>query len=540
MRYEMKAISDTKAYSEPRDSSNYVGWYATGSAIVVNRQESGWYRVEGNMDWVSAKYLEFIKDLDPDDEPALIVDSKQLSDYEMSMANEIYAGSSYDKDSSHIDNMRYLFGAPMQYNSVADPRLSDSKLGRIYLQNMISDMSLLTITPGKAEFMKYFNKDNVKNLGMSLLNSNSDDYDESLTNILTGNEKGRYYSFTSDYVEYIKYVHGLCNTSALLLGIGDKHMYEGSAKYKDFDWDLNNLNKEQSTMFSFLTTEKSVSFVIDGKQSNFNDGMNNSTTESKLSGLAGNVSGLAKEAKFLFGTQLDTDSLINTSQQNYEAAVSKVFSSLSSNNSIVSRLSSQLSDAATSSLHGANVCFPEIWSDSNYNKSYDINFKFISPYGDKESIYLYVLVPLFHIMAFSFPRQMGSNSYLNPFLIRMYCKSWFNCPLGMVDSVTIKRAPDGDWSKDGLPTSVEVTMSVRDLYQNLAISRSGDFSAYNNIEYMDMISTWCGVNMNVPELSRKFHLYELIAKHKVSRTIPNLIGDLNQTIANKLQGFLGR
>ena len=539
MRYEMKTLSDTKAYDKPDLNGNYIGWYAKGSTVVVNKLESSWYRVEGNYNWVTAKNLEFIKNLDPDDTPALIVDSKQLDDYEQEMVKELYAGNTYNGSETHIDNMRYLFGAPMQYNSIADPRLADSKLGRLYLQNMVSDMSLLTITPGKAEFMKYFKKENIKNVGYALLNSNDDQYDESLTNILTGNEKGRYYSFTSDYVEYIKYVNGLCNTAAVLLGIGDKHMYDGSAKYQDFDWDINNLNKEQSTMFSFLTTEKSVSFVIDGKQSNFSDGMNNSTSESKLAGLAGTGSDLAKEAKFLFGTELDTDSLIDTSQQNYEAAVSKVFKSLTNNDSIISRLSSQLSDAASSIIHGGNVCFPEIWRDSNYNKSYDINFKFISPYGDKESIYLYVLVPLFHIMAFSFPRQLGSNSYLNPFLIRAYCKSWFNCPLGIVDSVSIKRAPDGDWSVDGLPTSVEVTMSIRDLYQNLALSRSGDFSLYNNIEFMDMISTWCGVNMNVPELSRKLQLYTLIAKHKVTRAPGNLIGDLNQTIASKLSSFLG-
>lgn len=539
MRYEMKTITDTKAYDRPDLNGNYIGWYSKGSTVVVNKLESGWYRVEGNMHWISAKYLEFIKNLNPDDDPALIVDSTQLDEYEQEMVRELYAGDSYNGKESHIDNMRYLFGAPMQYNKAADPRLDDSKLGRLYLQNMVSDMSLLTITPGKAEFMKYFKKENVKNVGYALLNSNDDQYDESLTNILTGNEKGRYYSFTSDYVEYIKYVNGLCNTAAVLLGIGDKCMYDGSAKYQDFDWDINNLNKEQSTMFSFLTTEKSVSFVIDGKQSNFSDGMNNSTSESKIAGLAGTGSDLAKEAKFLFGTALDTDSLIDTSQQNYEAAVSKVFSSLTNNDSIISRLGSQLSDAASSIIHGGNVCFPEIWRDSTYNKSYDINFKFISPYGDKESIYLYVLVPLFHIMAFSFPRQLGSNSYLNPFLIRAYCKSWFNCPLGLVDNVSIKRASDGDWSVDGLPTSVEVTMSIRDLYQNLALSRSGDFSAYNNIEYMDMISTWCGVNMNVPELSRKLKLYSLIAKHKFTRLPGNLIGDLNQTITNKMKGFLG-
>lgn len=534
----MTVLKDSYTYMN-HDMNNLIGWYAAGSTIVVDKYESSYYHIEGG-DWICAINVDFYKDLDPDDEPSLIVDGKLLSDYEKEIANEIYAGKDYDGNNPHIDNMRYFFGAPMQYNAMADPRLEDSKLGRGYLQNMISDMSLLTMTPGKAEFMKYFSKENVKNLGISLLNSNDENYDESLTNILTGNEKGRYYSFTSDYTEYIKYVNGLCNIAAVLLGIGDKCMYEGAKPYQDFNWDINNLNKEQSTMFTFLTTEKSVSFVIDGKDSNFSDGMSNTMAESKLSSLAGGASDLVKEAKYLFGTELNTDSLIEASSQNYEAAVSKVFSGLSSNDSIISRLSSQLSDAASTTLHGGNVEFPEVWHDSKYNKSYDISMKFISPYGDKESIYLYVLVPLFHLLPFSFPRQYSNNGYLNPFLCRLFCKGWFQSSMGIVDSISIKRAPDGDWSKDGLPTSISVNMSVRDLYQNISLSRGDDFSTYNNIEYMDYISTWAGVNMNVPEISRKFHLYNLIARHKLTKSVHNVIGDLNQTISNKLQGFIGR
>lgn len=540
MRYEMRVVQDTHVRTRPDWSAPYISWYTKGTTLVLDRLENSWYRVEGQGGWVYASSLEFYKDLDPDSEPSLIVDSKQLSEYEMEMANQIYAGDSYLHSESHIDNMRYFFGAPMQYNANCDPRLEDSKLGRNYLQNMVSDMTLLTMTPGKAEFMKYFSKENVRNLGISLLNSNSDDYDESLTNILTGNEKGRYYSFASDYAEYIKYVNAGCNTAALFLDIGDKKMYDGAAPYKDFDWDINNLNKEQSSMFSFLTTEKSVSFVIDGKQSSFSDGMSNSMGESKLAGLASGVSDVAKEAKFLFGKELDTDALVDSSQQNYENAVSKVLSGLTKNESIVSRMGKQLSDAASTTIHGGNVCFPEIWKDSSYNKSYDIKMKFISPYGDKESIYLYIIVPIMHLLPFAFPRQLGTNGYTNPFLVRLFAKGLFNCPMGIVDSLNIRRGPDGDWSVDGLPMSVEVTMSVRDLYQNLSLSREGDFSLYNNIEYMDMISTWCGINLNVPELSRKFHIYEMIAKHKVTKFIPNVISDLNQTIANKIQGLFGR
>lgn len=80
--------------------------------------------------------------------------------------------------------------------------------------------------------------------------------------------------------------------------------------------------------------------------------------------------------------------------------------------------------------------------------------------------------------------------------------------MGMVDSISIKRGSQDGWSKDGIPTEIDVSLSIRDLYQNLSLSRDGDYSMYNNIEYMDMISTWCGVNLNVSELTRKYRIYQ--------------------------------
>ena len=110
--------------------------------------------------------------------------------------------------------------------------------------------------------------------------------------------------------------------------------------------------------------------------------------------------------------------------------------------------------------------------------------------------------------------------------------------MGMIDSITIKRASQDGWSKDGLPTEVDVNLSIRDLYQNLTISRNTDYSTYNNIEYMDMISTWAGVNMNIPEISRKFKLYEMITTQKLGGLTSNFIEEINQNITQKIRSFI--
>lgn len=123
-------------------------------------------------------------------------------------------------------------------------------------------------------------------------------------------------------------------------------------------------------------------------------------------------------------------------------------------------------------------------------------------------------------------------------LTTLYEDFGFNCTMGIIDSITVRRAAQEGWSKDGLPTEVDVTISIHDLYQNMSLSRDGDYSTYNNIEYMDMLSTWCGVNMNVPEITRKFRLYEMITKHKFGNLGSNLVEELNQNVADKIKSFI--
>lgn len=422
-RYEMKIENDVTSKKLPNGTAADSRKFTKGTNVIVDSYENWYYKVEGESSWINAKYLTLVKTIKADaDSSTFIVDGEQLSAQDAQLVKTIFSKETTNA-TSNIDNMRYLFGAPMQYNAITDPRPDESKLGRSYLENLITDMSLLTLTPGKAEFMKYLSANAAKKFSSALVASSSEENAMSVQDLMTGKESGRYYSFTSDYVEYMKYVNSMCNTCALLLGIGDNTMYDGAKPYKTFDWDLNNLSKQQSTMFSFLTCEKSVTFFIDGKQTSFSDGMSNSTGESIMAGIMnGKVSDYAKEAQFLLGKSFDPQDVIDTSQQNLENSVEKVVKSITKNNSLARQLTDQVTSGASTLIHGGNIAFPELWKDSTYNKSYDISIKLVSPYGDKESVYLYILVPIFHLMAMAYPRQLGANGYSNPFLVRAFCK----------------------------------------------------------------------------------------------------------------------
>lgn len=551
MKYEMQVInvsSYLNIRSGPSLDYDIIGKLYNGDKIWAYSVSNGFYQF--NYDnvqdgWVDGRYLNLVADLENPEaltstSTANSTSGDELTDYDREMLESIYTTLNIEA-SDKIDTLRFLFGAPMQFSKLTDPRPSGSKLGRMYLSYLLTDMSLLTLTPGKADFMANFSKTATNELAKKFISLSHDaDQDSSITAILEGKETGRYYSFKSDYNEYMKYVNNMCRLSALFLDIGDQCLYDGAKPFRDFDWDLNNLSTIDTTIFSFLTKEKGVSFFIDGKQSSFNDGMTNSTGDSKVASAIGTVSDYSREAMFLFGKSFSDESLINTSKANYDSAVNKIMNSLTKDSTLARQATDRISDHVTTLINGGNVAFPEIYKDSTYNKSYDITIKLVSPYGDKLSIYLYIFVPLFHLIAMSFPRQMGANGYMNPFLVRAFCKGWFNCSLGIIDSISIKRASQDGWSIDGLPTEVDISISIKDLYPNLAISRDGDYSTYNNIEYMDMLSTWCGINLNIPEINRKLNIYEMITQHKLTEFFPNIIDDINQNVASKIKSFMGR
>lgn len=119
------------------------------------------------------------------------------------------------------------------------------------------------------------------------------------------------------------------------------------------------------------------------------------------------------------------------------------------------------------------VDMPEIWSSSQFNKSYTFDFQLRTPYGDPFSIFYSLYIPLAMMLAGAFPRAVGQNSYTSPFLVRAYCKGMFAIPLGIIDSIHIKRgSPEYGWSKDMLPTEINISFTIKDLSPVMAVALS--------------------------------------------------------------------
>lgn len=165
------------------------------------------------------------------------------------------------------------------------------------------------------------------------------------------------------------------------------------------------------------------------------------------------------------------------------------------------------------------IDIPDVWRDSSVSKHYSFDMRLRAPYGDPISIIQSLYTPLAMILAAAMPRATGSSSYGTPFICRAYSKGMFAVPLGMIESVTIKRGSDTHgWTYQNLPTCIDVNFTIKDLSPCMYMAM-GDLTGSitdtfnealgNNSSFQEYLLTLSG--MGLAERS----LYILQIKRKV-------------------------
>jgi hypothetical protein len=86
--------------------------------------------------------------------------------------------------------------------------------------------------------------------------------------------------------------------------------------------------------------------------------------------------------------------------------------------------------------NGMKVQYPQLWENSNYVKNMSFTFNFTSPYGDPLSIFQYVYVPFFSLLAMAMPRQAAENGLVSPFFVRADIPGWITSDLALITDIT--------------------------------------------------------------------------------------------------------
>lgn len=512
--------------TRPSLSGSIIGRLKTGTKLTITKQDGEWVYATNTGGWSHTKYItltdntqvtERVVNIDKERQAQLAAEEEarkkaqalesQLNAIEVDLSTNLVSDEQII-DGLLIHNLNGVYGIPYQFMESVDPRLENSAMGRKYSEKIISKMPLLYLTPGKVEFMSNYSKAEQEGL-LALLLSNDTETD--VSNIIKNN--GRYFTFTFAYEDYFTYVNGLCRSGARFLGIQDVKIKVGgtSEKAQDFDWQYA-LNKN---LKATLTNHKFIGFYIDSTDS-VSESFSNDTTQSQLSSTVNSFSDQAREVGFLLGAGAGKQVQLMDADKQTEvmANIDKISKRYLNGSTLLKNIASDFSTVAI----GGKLLFPEIWSDSSFSRSFDINIKLRSPDADVLSWYLNIYVPLCHLIGLAAGHQTANaNGYYSPFLVRAFYKGLFNIDMGIITDMSISKGKEAAWSIDGLPTEVDVSITIKDLYNMLSIVPGNEPKNFvtNNI-LMDYIANTCGININQMDIRRSLDIYYILTKNKIT------------------------
>ena len=133
------------------------------------------------------------------------------------------------------------------------------------------------------------------------------------------------------------------------------------------------------------------------------------------------------------------------------------------------------------------------------------------------------------------------RSYISPYGIKAYYKGMFNIDMGMIEGLSFNKGEEGGWNRSGLPTVVKVSVDIKDLYSQFAISEAsfGDMGFFNNTILLDYIANMCGININEIDIQRNIEMYMVTRGYDEIRDAIkyDAFGGIGQFISNKVHNL---
>lgn len=519
-----------------------IGAFANGTTnLHATQEQNGWYYMVDYGGWSSGDWLRIDRNLgtsvstpSPSD-----VQPRYTEEDLLNMYRETQSGFSAENISELItSSLDGIYGLPYQFMTSVDPKIDGTMFGQIYAEKVIARMPLLLLAPGKVNFTRaYKSKDDAAQSILAYIDD-AVGVDELAQ---ATNNSGRYYAFEYDYVDYYKHVNAMCMSGAYFLGIENAQIKVGDTykSIKDVDWG----DFGTDTYKKILSNREYVAFYIDSA-SQVNETLSNSTTESQLASKINSFSDTGREISFLLGATTGAEFAESYGSKELIDQAMATIQSISDQYLNGNKLFEDIGKNFATIACGGKLIFPEIWSDSEFSNSYDINIKLRTPDGDKLSWFLNIYVPLAHLICLTAPREAsdaGPNGYISPFLVRGFYKGLFNCDMGIITNLSITRGREKAWTLDGLPTEVDVSLELKDLYKMLAITPYTSAGSFvNNIGLMDYIANMCGININEPDLTRSIEIYCMLKGYKLTHITSDLWKSAEQYIANRIMATQDR
>jgi len=424
------------------------------------------------------------------------------------------------------------FGSPFPLSGVTDP------LARVYNSTIMEDTPMVIFLPGQpkghASAIDFvFSGDNMRAVSALLHAGGKRAW-----------AKKRYYTFQQSTADFYRHANVLIGSVSTAMGLSqnkmkvlnpDTNQYEEivTVEIFEFENELKKLKDRMNTLYdeiapTTVTNEEagasvagevdedyygtkdkdSLPFFFDARSSTLDENLDTSYTASAAKGTLSDTSSKMRELMFIRGRNRITG------VERVLSALYKLTSTFLSGGKMASgmkMLGNRNASVATGEIlastmyvqegedpmskifkttkggamllqaqNGWNMLMPDVWSDSAYTKQMVLNFKFFSPYGDRQSIFRHVYVPFLTLLTLALPRQTaGAVGYTHPYLLQVDSPGYFNIEMGYVSNLTFKRGGSEKlFTAEGYPRIIEVSLTLKDLYPVLM---AGKTYAANNV-----------------------------------------------------------
>jgi len=624
LKLDQFVTSDLKAVNSPSNvykaNANIVGYASPGSdevTAVIQKDDdftltNDKQTIDGKTYYKTTSGLWILLENDNATEYTSDMIESKMFELNQDQRNQIQDVSeaivdfgNMNSDPKYLRNLRVkdlygVFGAPYQFSRVTDMRTGVIEngefkedgyaFGRVYTQKILSKIPLLLITPGVPSFMGDAKaKERKAGIFEYIRASIANEAAEFITE-----KETRFYTLDPKWDDFWSYVNPMARSGAFFLGIQDEDITIGDYKAKYGNIRLEELYRTGNSNFFRGFRQFAFGQINDGAEVGgeverlafytnadvtINESWVNSTQSPSVADTVNGWSAQARELNYLLGnlnaqtggqfdeflkslgTGIDEDMAVGTIAD----SIAELLNGSFLKGTAVGGIVSSVSKTASAIIQGSKMIFPELWADSTYGQEYTINIKLSTPDRDPKSWWLNVYVPMCVCLGLTCPRTLTSmNAFHAPFIISANYKNMFNVPMGIVTSLSMTKGGDSAWSIQGLPSTVEISMSIKDLYSAFAITSmnaeagtlAGQVGAagimtnifqnafLNNSVLMDWIATSCGVSSMRPDIERDFEMFiSFMTGNKLEdalydiKRVPTKVASYLGTLVSEMFGF---
>lgn len=483
------------------------------------------------------------------------------NEYDASQWDDLY----YQKLSRRHFN---TLGYPPKFNMDVDLQYTDQDsvdgiditpgIGRVFGKTFMSNPPILSICPGKVKMFPNLmgvKRDNFIDMMADMARGEGD---SSLVEKIMADESskfsGKMYTFEPDTRSFGYYVNALCRACAILMGIGDEKVPNlSSKKLKDFDysyWSLRSdlaLNVEddqdnsifrrffehpiknaKQVVTSLVEDTTYINFFLHGSETSVSESISTDIESSPLESTFNAINSFGSTINYFTGSGFTVGSDQSSIWQSLKDALHMGSTGVDG-----------IMDIGKNVIKGGKIVLPKMLSSASYGKSISCNTRFISPYGDRLSVFLKCIIPICHILALALPRQLSDNMYTYPFVVNANQLGQFNVDLGVVTNLSITRGgmDNTSWTINSLPTEWEVSFDIVPLVDELMMTGTDHpvlFAKNNNL--LSYLGNMCGFDLIANNMDTKIEITKAFITNKFKgypRSIENrLVDRLYSRMAN--------